>query len=116
MSEAAILRVRAAEAEEEWLRQTDDDDIRGSSALRVGEIWRVRVNALEFIRQEPLEYTIRDAVTGALMEVRGVVDLSSEDRELWRIAGTPSGEDLLAAVGRVTDELADDIRDAINLL
>lgn len=98
----------------EWVRVTDDPDVLGVSAspddANVADGWQVWVNAMEFVREEPLEGELRRRIAGALRSVAGVEMAEELDREVWVVTGTPSGEALVHAVGTVVDDLADRIR------
>jgi len=95
---------------QEWVRHTDDDDIRGVCALqrhREGRwSWQVDVWVAEFVRDEPLESELRLAVAAAIRSVDGVTEVAEEDREVWVLSGSPSGEDLVRAVSEVVDAMA----------
>jgi hypothetical protein len=102
------------ECAEQWERETDDPDVLGLCADKWldGEDWpwQVTVSAMEFVREEPLEGELRREVFAALSSVPNVVEVAEEDREVWVIAGEPSGEALIRAAGHVLDEFADRIR------
>jgi hypothetical protein len=66
--------------------------------------------------EEPLEGELRRGMASALSGVAGVVAVDEEDREVWRVEGSPSGEELLRAAARVVDALADGARDRIDSL
>jgi hypothetical protein len=101
---------------EEWTRAVGEpraEEVHGASAHRTRTPawpWHVTVSAMEFVREEPLESTLRERVAGALREVAGVEGVEEEDREVWVVSGSPSGEALVAAVAEVVDALADEIR------
>jgi len=65
------------------------------------------------LREDPLEAELRERIDSALRGVDGVVDVAEEDREVWYVAGTPSGETLLRAAVQVVDDLADSARSYI---
>jgi hypothetical protein len=98
----------------EWRRVTDDPDVFGVSASpddgNVADGWHVWVNAMEFVREEPLEGELRRRIAGALRSVAGVEMAEELDREVWVVTGARSGEALIRAVGAVVDDLADRIR------
>lgn len=75
--------------------------------------WQVTVYVMEFIRDVPLEGTLRTRMPAALRAVPAVVEVSEDDREVWAVRGTPSGSALVDAVARVVDELAPEARDDI---
>jgi hypothetical protein len=95
---------------QEWVRHTDDQEIRGVGALQTHSdgpwSWQVSVWVAEFLREEPLEGELRAAVDRAIRSVAGVTDVTEEDREVWIVTGHPSGEELVRAVGDAVDELA----------
>ena len=97
------------EVAEEWLRETDDRDLRAVSACKIDSLggWQVSVWVMEFIRSDPLESEFRRRITNALL---GVTGAEEEDREMWFVTGTPSGESLVEAVALVVDDLADQAR------
>jgi hypothetical protein len=98
------------EISEEWLRETDESEIRGVGAHyadRGG--WIVSVWAQEFYRQDPLGVELRQRIQAALRAVEGVTDVHEHDNESWGITGTPSGEALTRAAARVVDELAEPV-------
>lgn len=102
------------EVAEEWVRETDEPDVRGVSAHRLhdgGEWpWRVTVHAAEFVREEPLEGELRNAIRAALTAVAGVARVEEEDREMWVIAGRPDAEALVTAAAAAVDRLQDKLR------
>ena len=95
---------------QEWVRETDDDDVRGVGALQRGVggrwSWQVFVSMAEFLREEPLEGEMRAAVDQAIRSVVGVTEVAEEDREVWILSGDPSGEELVRSVGEAVDRLA----------
>jgi hypothetical protein len=109
-----IRRLPAAEldegVEESWERSVDDPDIRGVDAARItfGEepYWQVAVAVAEFLRADPLETELRQRIAAALRAVGGIEAVGEEDREVWLVTGTPSGEALVGAAAQVVDHLA----------
>jgi hypothetical protein len=109
-----IRRLSSAEldedADEGWERSVEDPDLRGVEAYRntLAEqpYWSVGVAVAEFLREEPLESELRQQMVAALRAVPGVDVVAEEDRELWCVTGTPSGEALVRAAARVVDHLA----------
>lgn len=99
------------EVEEEWIRETDEPDVRNVGATRWpdGE-WQVSIWAAEFVREEPLESRMRQRIADSLRAVSGVTDVSEEDREMWHVSGNPTGADLTGAAAAAIDSLADEIR------
>ncbi|ARC58514.1 hypothetical protein AS850_15610 [Frondihabitans sp. 762G35] len=112
MSKPIRVRVLDDEVEQEWIR--DGEDYEGVAALKIrGEKewpWQVAVAAAEFVREEPLEDDLADAVTSALRAVRGVVEVEHEDREVWIVSGRPRGKALVVAAAAAVDGLADRLR------
>lgn len=107
-----ITRVSDPGEDEEWQRETDeDDDLRGVGASKIAAVgdwpWQVFVSMAEFVREEPLETEMRTAVDAAIRSVPGVTDVAEEDREVWIVEGTPSGEALVRAVGAAVDPLVE---------
>jgi hypothetical protein len=106
------------EFEEEWLRRTDEPEIRAVSANRWDAIggWQVAVWVMEFVRSDPLETELRQRITSALQAVSGVTSAEEQDNEKWFVTGTPSGKALIEAAARVVDDLADRIRTYLNAI
>ena len=99
------------EIAEEWIRETDEPEIRGVGASYGDEGgWIVDVWAQEFYRQDPLGVELRQSIQAALRAVHGVTDVYEHDNESWDVTGTPSGEALTRAAAHVVDELADRMR------
>jgi hypothetical protein len=97
------------DGEEERVRVTDEDQIRGVDALRRDTDswpWTVFISVAEFVRHQPLEGDLDKGVTEALMAVAGVTDVIRDDREVWIVEGAPSGPDLVRAAALVVDSLA----------
>ena len=98
----------------EWRRVTDDPDVLGVSAspddVNVADGWQIFVNAMEFVRDEPLEGELRRRIADALRSAAGVETVEELDREVWVVTGAPSGEALVQMAGAVVDDLADRIR------
>jgi serine/threonine protein phosphatase PrpC len=103
---------------EELGRSTDEPDIRDVGVARWDRPfpWQVYVNVMEFVRVEPLETELRTAIRTALLRVDGVTDVVEEDREVWMIEGTPSGQDLLDAAASVVDSMSGQLRHFYNSL
>ena len=95
---------------QEWVRRTDDDDVRGVGALQrwAGGRWNWQVDVwmAAFLRGQPLEGEMRSAVAGAIRSVAGVSEVAEGDREVWVLSGEPSGEELVRIVGEAIDRLA----------
>jgi hypothetical protein len=60
----------------------------------------------EFLREDPLERELREAMAAALQGVPGTTDVEEEDREIWHVEGEPSGAALVRAAAVVVDGLA----------
>lgn len=97
------------EVQEEWLRETDEPDIRDVNACRIDEIggWLVYVCVMEYASEDPLEYDLRQRIAAALRNVAGLTSVDEHDREQWFVTGAPSGKALIEAVARVVDDLAE---------
>jgi hypothetical protein len=99
---------------EGWERLTDEPEVRGVEATRhdvdSGWTWSVGVSVMEFIREDPLESEIRNAMLAALVAVPRATAVAEEDREVWIVAGDPSGDALVRAAADVVDTFADRAR------
>jgi hypothetical protein len=106
------VRREDIEGDEAWQRLTDEPEIRGIEAIRNDDPagWQVTVWAMEFVREEPLESTVRRVIGSALRAVPGVDGVAEEDREVWWITGAVSGEALTRSAAAAVDELADQLR------
>jgi hypothetical protein len=93
---------------------TDDPDIRWVDAQQItlGEFpyWSVGVAVAEFLRADPLESELRQQMGDALRAVDGAERVWEDDREIWGVTGTVSGEALVRAAAGVVDHLADRAR------
>ena len=110
-----------AGAIEAWIRDVDgrDSDVLGVIANKSDATrwpWRVIVQVLEFVRDEPLETDLARLVTTALAGVDGVTQVKRDDREAWAVDGTPEGYELVEAVSIVVDGLARRTRAHIDAL
>jgi hypothetical protein len=107
-----VQQVLLDDADEAWERMVDDRDVRGVEAIRIDDLggWQVAVAVMEFVREDPLESELRQRIAGALRSVRGVESAEEEDREVWFVSGSPSGQALVQAVSGVLDEFADQTR------
>jgi hypothetical protein len=106
------------ELAEEWLRESDDPDIRfvGATKSRADGEWQLTATAMCFVRKEPLESDLRQAMASALGEVPGVSGVWEEDREIWHVDGNPNGGDLTRAAAQVIDAFGDRLREHYNSL
>jgi hypothetical protein len=123
MTKDRVVRLPDDEVDglQEWVRETDDDDLRGVGALQMRPAndrwsWQVFVAVAEFLRDEPLEGEMRLAVGHAIGSVAGVTEVAEEDREVWILSGDPSGEELVRSVGGAIDRLAARARDYLEQL
>jgi hypothetical protein len=110
-SEVQYIPPNDSNGYERWQRLTDDSgDIGGVEVIRSETTgpwkWSVTVEVMEFIREDPLETEIRDAMAAELRAVPRVARVSEEDREVWIVDGTPSGEMLTRAAAKVVDRFA----------
>lgn len=64
--------------------------------------------------EEPLERELRRGMASALSGVAAVVAVDEEDREVWRVEGSPSGEELLRAAARAWSTLSPTRRGTIS--
>lgn len=109
-----VKQVQPADSEiqEEWLRVTDDPDMRAVSANRWDAIggWQVYVSAMEFVRSDhPVEAELRERITTALQAVSDVSSAREQDTETWFITGAPSGRALVEAAMQVVDDFVERI-------
>jgi hypothetical protein len=110
------------EIAEEWGRDIPlgpAHDVHGVNANKYakpakGWTWTVFVSAMEFIREEPLESTLRREIAAALLGVPGVLQAEEEDREVWILRGEPTGRAIVDAVAAVVDAHAAEIRRGID--
>lgn len=106
---------------EAWEREVEgrDQDVLGVTANKSTAArwpWRVIVQVLEFVREEPLESDLARLITAALAGVDGVTQVKRDDREAWIVDGTPEGYELVEAVSIVVDGLARQTRAHIDAL
>jgi hypothetical protein len=112
----AIRRVpdpeRDEEVLEEWEWRSAEPLIGGcaSQLPRQRYPWQVSVGVMEFVRDNPLEAELREAIFRSLLEVAGVTDVAEEDREVWVVQGVPMGRELLEAVASAVAPLTDRVR------
>jgi len=108
MSEIRRVPDDEVDGEEAWERLVDDDpEVYNVEAIRGDDEWQVTVWVAEFLRDDPLEDEMRQGMDKALNAVPGVTEVIEEDREIWAVSGTPSGEALARAAAGVIDGLAD---------
>jgi hypothetical protein len=110
-----VKKVKPADDEilEEWERVTDEPDVLGVEVARTKQArwtWQVFIHAAEFVRGGTAEARLEKAVTAALRGVPGVKAVIREDREVWRLEGTPKGEEVVRACATAIDALAPEIR------
>jgi hypothetical protein len=103
-----IERQQPAGADEAWERLAGDPGARDVEVSPVEEAggWQVFVAAMEFVREAPLESELRRRIAAALRAVEGVGSAEEEDREVWFVTGTPSGDALLRAAQQAVDDIA----------
>lgn len=111
---------RDEELAEAWTRDIADPKLRhvhGVEASKHGtEVawpWRLTVWVMEYVRDDQLQVELRNGIAAALRTVPGVTDVAGEDREVWVIAGSPSGAALVSAVAEVVDRFADRTREHV---
>lgn len=97
---------------EQWVRMTDEPEIRGVSAYTGNRVpgWVVGIRVQEFYRQEQLGVELRQHIKTALRGVPGVTDVGEHDNEKWYVTGASSGEALVRTAASVVDDLADRLR------
>jgi len=117
MAEIEVLQLVPADSEclEEWIRVTDEKDLFGVCVTRFRQgdwPWRVSIHAAEFIRDDPLQSQVFDAITSALNAAPGASRAVQEDREVWLVQGSLTGEVLVRSCAAVLDRLAEPMRSA----
>lgn len=108
--EVEQIEPKESDITEEWVRLTDEPDVRGVGAIHTNGGWVVDVFVQEFCQQGPLGVELRQRVREALLAVDGVTDVYEDDTEGWGVAGTPSGGALARVAASVVDDLADRLR------
>lgn len=98
------------DGDEGWQRLTTDSDVRGVEAVRHNATWHVVAYVAEFLRVDPLEDDLSAGMLAALRAVPGVTSVEEEDREVWLVGGSPSGQALVRAAAGVVDRLAPQAR------
>jgi hypothetical protein len=111
---------RDEELAEAWTRDIADPHVRyvhGVEASKHGaEVawpWRLTVWVMEYVRDDQLQVELRQAIGTALRKAPGVTGVAEEDREVWVVAGSPSGAALVSAVAEVVDRFADRTREHV---
>jgi hypothetical protein len=111
---------RDEELAEAWTRDIADPHLRyahGVEASKHGaEVawpWRLTVWVMEYVRDDQLQVELRHGIVTALRKVPGVTGVAAEDREVWVVAGSPSGAALVSAVAEVVDRFADRTREHV---
>jgi len=113
MEKVAVQQVQPLDSaiHEEWLRVTKEQDLLGVGASKLDtSTWQVFINVAEFIRTEPLQSELFDAVTDALVQTDGVETAFQEDREVWIVKGEVSGESLIQSCAAALSRLEPKIR------
>ena len=108
--EVEQIEPKDSEITEEWVRLTDEPDVRGVEAIHTKGGWVVDIFAQEFYRPGALGVELRQRVREALLAVDGVTDVYEDDSAGWGVAGAPSGRALTRAAASVVDDLADRLR------
>src|SRR5262249_2118033 len=84
-----------SEVAEAWIREAVEPDVGNVGASRWADVgnwpWQVWAAAAEFVRDDPLESTLRRRMDEALRAVAGVTAVVEGDREVWLAEGEPSG-------------------------
>jgi hypothetical protein len=100
------------EGNEAWNRLSGEPELFGVETMKIEDPpgWQVSFWALEFVREQPLESALRAAIAMELRGVAGVTEVREEDREVYWVAGSTSGDDLTRAAARAVDSFADRLR------
>ncbi len=114
-----VVRESPEDGVEEWFFRDQRDYWGNVGVARFDDApdeWLVTVDAMEFVREDPLEAELRAAIASALASVPGAGDVSESDTEVWLVMGEPSGEQLALAADAVVDRFADQIAAYIDSL
>lgn len=87
-------------------RVTSEEGLLGVevSRLEAAEpIWQIFIRAAEFVRKDPLESRLENAITIALKKVKGVKTVARQDRDVWLVHGNARGEDLVTGCSIALD-------------
>lgn len=94
---------------EQWTR-TDPGELSSVEALLPDDHpWQLILGMAEFVRVDPLETRMSEAVYDALLAVPGVTRVAREDTEVWLAWGTPDGGDLVRAAAAAIDPLVPEV-------
>ena len=102
-----------------WERVGSERDLQLVDAVHSYDLdwpWYVGASVMEFIRVEPLESTLRQAMNAALLAVPGVEAVARKDREEWYVIGSPTGRELVLAAAGVVDAFLEQTRAVYNAL
>ena len=106
-------QISLGSALETWV-VSQGDDLRLTSASRYVDMgewpWMVSLGIAEFARTPELEDGLFGGVTAALRAVPGVTAVEQEDREVWLVAGTPSGRELVIAAATAAEQWVAPVR------
>ena len=90
---------------EEWVHSSESRPFLNVSALKWRDEsefpWKVSVHLAELAREEPSVTLLDDAIFEALSDTANVTGVVRDDTEVWLVAGSPSGEDLVRNAGKV---------------
>jgi len=97
------------EISEEWLRRTNEPDIRAVSASKIITLggWHVSAWVMSLMRSGPLASELEQRLTNAVQAVSGVSSVDWWNPETLFVTGTASGKALVEAAAHVVDDLAD---------
>jgi hypothetical protein len=112
------IRREDVEGDEAWNRLSGEPHLFGVEVIKNDQPdgWQVTFWALEHVREEPLESQLRRGIERRLRAVEGVTDVQEEDREIYWVTGSSSGEDLSAAGAAAVDDFADQLRSSYGAL
>jgi|SRR5215472_188554 len=111
MSDADVQQTEPADddIQEEWIYQVEDD-VRTVSAHLTEGVWSVVIWSQANFRDDPLGIELRERSQAALQAVPSVTEVTEADNETWEVAGDVTGPDLIRAVARVVDDMAERLR------
>jgi hypothetical protein len=109
-----VRRIQPQDPEiaEEWLRKTNEPDIRAVSAAKITTLggWHVSAWVMQHVRSGPLAAELEQCIPNAVAAVSGVSSIDWWNPETLFVTGAPSGKALVEAAAQVVDDLADQTR------
>jgi hypothetical protein len=106
------IRREDVDGNEAWNRLSGEPHLFGVETIRNDEPpgWQVSFWVLEHVREERFESRLRSEIEGRLRAVAGVSEVGQDDREVYWVTGSASGEELTKAGAAAVDSLENDLR------